>query len=47
MDRGTALDIVDKMRWSESKIRSLTLRLRLMYVVVFALAVLAIWGFVS
>lgn len=47
MDRGTALDIVDKMRWSESKIRSLTLRLRLMYVVVFALAVLVIWGFIS
>jgi hypothetical protein len=47
MDRGTALDIVDKIRWSETKIRSLTLRLRLMYVVAFTLAALAIWGLVS
>lgn len=47
MDRGTALDIVDKIRWAESKIRSLTFRLKLMYVAMFILAILAIWGLVS
>jgi len=47
MDRGTALDIVDRLKWAESTIKSLNVRLRIMYVIEFVLGVLAIWGLVT
>jgi hypothetical protein len=44
MDRSTALDIVDRLKWGEAKIKSLNGRLKLMYIVALIFGLIALWG---
>ncbi|MEM4609499.1 MAG: hypothetical protein QW190_01220 [Thermoproteota archaeon] len=47
LERSTAFDILDRMNWMERKIKSLTMRLRILFILLTVSMIAAAWGWLS
>lgn len=47
LDRSTAFDILDRMNWMERKIKSLSMRLRILFLLLTVSTIAAAWGWLS
>jgi len=47
LDRSTAVDILDRMNWMERKIKSLSIRLKILFLLLMASLLVAAWGWLT
>lgn len=47
LDRSTAFDILDRMNWMERKIKSLGIRLKILFLLLMASLLVAAWGWLK
>jgi hypothetical protein len=47
LDRSTAFDILDRMNWMERKIKSLSIRLKILFLLLMASLLVAAWGWLT
>ena len=47
LDRSTAFDILDRMNWMERKIKSLGIRLKILFLLLMASLLVAAWGWLT
>ncbi|NHV99710.1 MAG: hypothetical protein HA496_08735 [Thaumarchaeota archaeon] len=47
LDRSTAFDIVDRINWMETRIKRLTIRLKILLLLLIASLLAAVWGWLT
>ncbi|MGB9717476.1 MAG: hypothetical protein ACPL4E_03415 [Thermoproteota archaeon] len=47
LDRSTAFDILDRINWMERKIKSLSMRLKILFLLLMASLLAAAWGWLT
>lgn len=47
LDRGTAFDVLDRINWMDKKIKSLSRRMKILFMLLIVISLVAAWGWLA